>query len=581
MANDVLIVSPDPAEIKILKSLFSTRDLKITDCSNDQEALKLIKDNPFSLVMISPLGEGVHGLSLKKNIQHLRPETEVILLTNFKTIRTSDDVLHYGASDYILHLEDLRRLLIHSTMKKGLETPEDPEEMRIKDFFFNLTDLLVGILEIDDKYFSGNTHTVMKLSRQIAERMGLNRKMIDSITLGSLLRDLGKIGVKQQILNETRELTEDELMSIKDHCQTSLKLLKRLNLPWRVDQVIQHHHESYDGSGYPSGLKGREIPLGARILSVVDSYVAMTTDRPYRKAMNGDSAVEEIQQKAGTIYDPEVVEIFLSVIQEDWKRNADSKERLLVVDDEKYIQTLIKLHMVNEGFEVMTAENGAEAIMLIKQKRPSLIVSDVEMPLMDGYTLCRALSQDPAFSDIPFIFLSSHKDPDDRIQGLRLGAMDYITKPFDLEELSLKINTLLKREKKIRRDPDKESGIKGRLEDMPLQDIAQILNLGLKTAKVEIHPDTEENHGEVFFSRGEVTAAYTDGLDGEKAFNRMLRWNAGNFKIRHGIQSKVMNIAKTTMGLLMDGVKLIDEENRDRDMQTTEERLPSGGSSAR
>jgi len=490
-------------------------------------------------------------------------------------------VLHYGASDYILHLEDLRRLLIHSTMKKGLETPEDPEEMRIKDFFFNLTDLLVGILEIDDKYFSGNTHTVMKLSRQIAERMGLNRKMIDSITLGSLLRDLGKIGVKQQILNETRELTEDELMSIKDHCQTSLKLLKRLNLPWRVDQVIQHHHESYDGSGYPSGLKGREIPLGARILSVVDSYVAMTTDRPYRKAMNGDSAVEEIQQKAGTIYDPEVVEIFLSVIQEDWKRNADSKERLLVVDDEKYIQTLIKLHMVNEGFEVMTAENGAEAIMLIKQKRPSLIVSDVEMPLMDGYTLCRALSQDPAFSDIPFIFLSSHKDPDDRIQGLRLGAMDYITKPFDLEELSLKINTLLKREKKIRRDPDKESGIKGRLEDMPLQDIAQILNLGLKTAKVEIHPDTEENHGEVFFSRGEVTAAYTDGLDGEKAFNRMLHWNAGNFKIRHGIQSKVMNIAKTTMGLLMDWVKLIDEENRDRDMQTTEERLPSGGSSAR
>jgi response regulator RpfG family c-di-GMP phosphodiesterase len=569
MSREILIVSSDSDEKKRLKILFNVTDLDICECSNHKEALDLVKKQQFSLVIISPLKDRDHGLNLKKKIQLQKPETEVILLNNFKNIRSSEDILRHGATDYIIDLEDLRRVLIHLNHPAKPMEFEETGPQGLKEFFFNLTDLLLSILEIDDKYFSGNNHTVMKLARKIAKKMELDREVVDAVTLGSLLRDLGKIGLDQDLLNEKRELTEDEFSVIKEHSQTSLKLLKRLNLPWRVDQVILHHHEAYDGSGYPYGLKGREITIGARILAVVDSYVAMTTDRPYRKAMDRDSAVVDIHQKTGTRYDPEVVEIFLQIIQEDWKRNAEKKERLLVVEDEQFMQALIKLHMVNEGFEVVTAENGAAAIKCMKQQKPDLIISDVMMPLMDGLTLCRVIAKDPALKDIPFLLISGNKSLENRVEGLKLGAIDYITKPFDLEELSLKINTILKRDKRIRKEPDATRGIEGRLEEMPLPEIVQILNLGLKTAQVEIHYEPGGVHGTVYFSRGEINFVSTEKCEGEDAFCEMLKWDQGSFKIRHGIQPPSVNISKSTMGLLMDGMKIIDEENRDLAIKTS------------
>jgi response regulator RpfG family c-di-GMP phosphodiesterase len=567
MGKEVLIVCSGSEEKKRLKILFNVTDLEVCECSTDYEALDLVKKRDFSLVIISPFGQRITGLKLKKNIQLLKPNIEVILLNNFKNIRSSEDILHHGATDYIIDLEDLRQFLIRLTQPDKPKKIEEIETQGLKEFFFNLTDLLLSILAVDDKYFSGNNHTVMKLSRKIAKKMDLDREIVDAVTLGSLLRDLGKIGLDQDMLNVNRKLTDDEFLSIKEHSQTSLKLLKRLNLPWRVDQVILHHHEAYDGNGYPYGLKGREISVGARILAVVDSYVAMTTDRPYRKALDMNTALQDIHQKAGTRYDPEVVEIFLQIIPEDWKRNAEKKERLLVVEDEQFMQALIKLHMVNEGFEVITAQNGAEAIKCIKQNKPDLIISDVMMPLMDGLTLCRMISKDPNLKDVPVLLLSANKSTENRVQGLKLGAIDYITKPFDLEELSLKINTILKREKRIRKEPDESRGIKGRLEDMSFPEIVQVLNLGLKTAQVDIQFEPEGMHGELYFSRGEVNFVSTEKHEGEEAFFEMLKWNEGSFKIRHGIQPPSVNVSKSTMGLLMDGMKIIDEENRDRTLE--------------
>ena len=570
MTRDLLIVGRDTEERKRIKHLLDGMDMGIRECADPVNALQEIQQTDFSMVIISTPGDRLQGLQLKKNIQLQKPGTDVILFNNFKNIRTSEDVLRHGGADYIIEMEDLRRFIIQCTREKPSAAPEEPEAGKVKNFFIHLTDLLISILEINDKFFSGNTHNVMKLSRHIAKMMDLDPELVDAITLGSLLRDLGKIGVKQQILNQTRELTDNEFSLIKDHCQTSLKLLKRLDLPWRVDQIILSHHENYDGSGYPSGLKGREIPLGARVLSVVESFVAITTDRPHRKALDMNAAIKEIQQLAGTRYDPEVVEVFLKVIQKDWKWNAHKKERLLIVDDEKYMQTLIKLHMVNEGFEVITADNGAEAMTCIKKKKPDLILSDVMMPLMDGFTFCRMVTKNPKTRDVPFVFLSSCSNPDDRVQGLKLGAIDYISKPFDLEELSLKINTILKREKRNRKVPESESGIKGRLEDMSITDIVQILSLGLKTARVEVYPETEEPQGFLFFSRGEITFAATNKLEGKEAFYQMLHWNEGKFKIRHGMQPNTVNISNNTMGLLMEGMKLLDEENQKKNKSASQ-----------
>jgi response regulator RpfG family c-di-GMP phosphodiesterase len=514
-------------------------------------------------VIISPFGNPTDSAKLKKNIQIIKPEVEVVLLNNFSNIRSSDDIMGHGPLDYIVELEDLRRLLLHANHKTVSKSKEDSEGKGIKEFLFDLTDLLLSILEIDDDYFSGNNHTVMKLSRKVAKRMGLNRELIDATTLGSLLRDLGKIGIDKEILNGPRALTDEEFLLVKEHSQTSLSLLKKLNLPWRVDQVILHHHEAYDGSGYPSGLKGREVSVGARILSVVDSYTAMTADRPYRKAKERSIALEEIQQKAGSRYDPEVVEIFMKVIREEWEKKSEKKETILVVEDEQFMQALIKLHMTSEGFEVLCARNGAEAIVLIKGKKPDLIISDFLMPVMDGFKLCSALSHNLETKDIPFIFLSANKKAETRLHGLKLGAIDYITKPFDLEELSLKVNTILKRNRIGYEEMEEEKGVVGRLETMNLPDIVQFMNLGLKTAQVEVRGEEPARRGVIYFSRGEVTYASAGDLEGEDAFFEMLRWNQGQFNILHGVQPDAINISKSATALLIDGMKYIDENKMD------------------
>jgi response regulator RpfG family c-di-GMP phosphodiesterase len=487
----------------------------------------------------------------------------VILLANLGNSKSIEDASMGGVLDYGVGVEDLRRLLLHAKSSARKPFEESPEQKSIKDHFFNLTDLLVSILEAEDPFFSGNSHTVMHLSRGLAAKMLLGQDMVDAITLAAVLRDIGKIGVKQQILNQSRSLTNDEFLSVQDHCQTSVKLLKRLNLPWRIDEIILHHHEHYDGGGYPSGLKGREIPIGARILAVVDSFVAMTTDRPHRTALSKNAAIQEMLQKAGTYYDPEVVQLFITVVEADCRQSNGNRKRVLLVDDQTYMLTLMKLHMINEGFDVSTAENGDEAIERIGEQRPDLIVTDVLMPIMDGFTLRKVLSEDPALRDIPLIFLSSADNPECRVKGLKLGAADFISKPFDLEELSLKVNALLGEKAAKPKTRDEENWIHGRLQDMAVTEIIQFLNLGLKTAQVNLYHHRDNETGRIFFTRGEISFAATDTHQGEQAFLEMLRWTEGKFKIRHGVQKDTVNISKNTMNLLMDGMRKIDEENRD------------------
>ncbi|MDX1764462.1 MAG: response regulator [bacterium] len=561
MIRDVLIVTGDTAEKETLLKLAGISGARSILCSSAREALQRAKECDFSMILIGHLDEGISGAELKKTLQNSKPDAHVVLLTRL------GDAGDQGNSNYAIGAEDLRLLLLDAKASAKRSAADSPEQRGVKDFFINLTDLLVGILEVEDDFFSGNSHTVMHLSRRLAARMALPQDAVDAITLASLLRDIGKIGVKQQILNQSRYLTNDELLTVQDHCHTSLKLLKRVNLPWQIDRIILHHHERYDGTGYPGYLKGREIPLGSRILAVVDSFVAITTDRPHRAARNRESAMEEITRQAGTAYDPEIVQVFMKVVAEDWKWDPENRKRLLLVDDETYMLTLMKLHLVNEGFDVVTAENGDEAIKRIKEEKPDLIISDVVMPVMDGFTLRKVLSQEPALQDIPVIFLSSSLNPENRVKGLKLGAVDYITKPFDLEELSLKVSSLLQKESPAPKAGEDSDWIHGRLQDMPLIDIVQFLNLGLKTAQVNLYRQSGNATGTLFFTRGEVTAANTEADEGETAFFQMLRWGEGKFKIRHGVQSDSVNISKATMGLMMDGMKMIDEENRDACME--------------
>ncbi|WP_088554321.1 HD-GYP domain-containing protein [Calderihabitans maritimus] len=192
----------------------------------------------------------------------------------------------------------------------------------------DVTMALVEAIEAKDKYLEGHSRKVAHLARWVARFMKLRPEEIDNVYWAALLHDIGKIGVPESILNKTDRLTASEWYQVQQHPIIGAEILSRVPSLQAVVPSVLHHHERYDGKGYPKRLKGTEIPLGARIIAVVDAFEAMTSDRSYRKGMSNEKAIEELKRCAGTQFDPRIVEAFIKCFME---RGEDQVERSLKV----------------------------------------------------------------------------------------------------------------------------------------------------------------------------------------------------------------------------------------------------------
>jgi len=159
----------------------------------------------------------------------------------------------------------------------------------------------------------------------VAEKLNMSQEKLSTVRAASLLHDIGKVGVPDSILNKKEPLTDEEWKPIKSHPKLGVEILRHVIDLANCLPAILHHHEHYDGRGYPSGLKGDQIPLEARILTVADSYDAMTSPRPYREQLPMEEAINELKRCAGTQFDPEIVDIFCELIQPDKTKSMETK----------------------------------------------------------------------------------------------------------------------------------------------------------------------------------------------------------------------------------------------------------------
>jgi len=187
---------------------------------------------------------------------------------------------------------------------------------KLKKTFWQIVHTLSAITEIKDPYTAGHQWRVTKLACAIATEMGFPNDRIEKIYIAGLLHDLGKIAIPAEILNKSRKLTEAEYNLIKTHSQIGYDILKNIEFSEPIAQIVLQHHEMIDGSGYPQGLKGKEILLEAKILAVADVVEAMSFHRPYRPALGLDKALEEISKNKGILYDPKVVDTCLKLFTE-------------------------------------------------------------------------------------------------------------------------------------------------------------------------------------------------------------------------------------------------------------------------
>lgn len=173
---------------------------------------------------------------------------------------------------------------------------------------------LASALELKDPYTRGHSDAVSRYAVAIANRLGMSPREIEGIEVAAILHDIGKIGIREDILNKPGKLDDEEWNEVKKHPESSLKILDNIDFPWDIKLIIYAHHERYDGKGYPAGLKGEEIPLRARIVAAADVYEAMTSDRAYRKALSKETAIKELKRVAGTQLDSEIVNVLIEVL---------------------------------------------------------------------------------------------------------------------------------------------------------------------------------------------------------------------------------------------------------------------------
>jgi len=541
--KNILIFNEDDRERKLLGELLRAEDFNVFETPRVLEAIHILKKEDIGMVLASHRLARVESAELKELVEKIRPGLSIVFVGPY-----ANQTIPFTEEGFKQFLQDALR----TEQSLNLKVEE------FKEFLFSITDRLLQIFEVNDRFFFNNDHLVANLAVKIAMKMGLDKETVDTIRFAALVKDIGKVVIKNKIFEENKRFDSSEFMPIKSHPLNTVQILRDIKFPWNADSIISQHHESYDGSGYPAGLKGRQIAVGARIIHIADSYVAMTTDRPYRQALSVGDATHEILKKAGSQFDPEIVEVFMEVVREE-PAISDCKRSILMLEREPSLSALIRLGINAGEMEVLHASTSFDAVRTLRQKTPDLVIADVEMLDTTNFAnFYNTLQSNPAVRGKPFIFIL----PDNEYPRAFKGRNNkYIIRPVDINELSTAIrNTLNGDMPPVEKKTEASRGLSGALEDFGLADIIQILNLGLKTAKVDLVSAGQV--GTIYIQHGKVIHASMGELSGRDAFMEMIRWDKGTFQIYHGVTTETVNVKMDTMHLLLDSARMADEQAR-------------------
>ena len=337
----ILVVDDEPEITEILKNFFERKSYIVFTANNGEAALEVVKEHRPHLVFLDIRMPKMDGLTVLRNIRAIDTSIKVIMVTAIEDDKTIAEAKSLGAVDYIskpFKLEYLEKDVIEKVNaklfgdlrneleeKSGLikQLAMEVEQVNIlnkkisRNFYQTILSLATA-LEARDRYTHGHSERVDLYSKIIAQELKesygweIDDEFMNALHIESRLHDIGKIAIPDTVLNKPGKLNEDEYNQIKAHPVTSAHILAPIEDIKESIEIIRHHHERVDGKGYPSGYTKDQIPVRSRIIAVADSYDAMTSDRPYRKAMSIEEAISELEKNRGTQFDEEAVDAFIS-----------------------------------------------------------------------------------------------------------------------------------------------------------------------------------------------------------------------------------------------------------------------------
>jgi putative two-component system response regulator len=347
----VLIADDEPEIRNVLSDLLSPSH-DCTTVGSAEEALARLRDYGYDLVISDIMMGGMSGLELIPRVLEMSHDTVVIMISGVQTVESAINALRAGAFDYVMKPFDLQhveaavaRALEHQHLRAekrryetyleevvGRRTAELDEALRSLGGAYRSTlKSLTAALEARDSETHGHSERVVNFSLRLGRELELDEEGLRSLEFGSLLHDIGKIGVPDAILRKPSALDEAEWVRMREHPLHGQKILSGIRFLEGAARVVAQHHERWDGTGYPLGLRGTQIDLNARIFSVADAFDAITSDRVYRRGRSYEDAVAELDAFSGRQFDPKVVEAFRRVPREEWddirRRSLEARER--------------------------------------------------------------------------------------------------------------------------------------------------------------------------------------------------------------------------------------------------------------
>jgi putative two-component system response regulator len=453
----ILVIDDEDVIRVLVMEILEAVGHEVVGAESAERALTLL-DDEFDLVVSDVVMPGLSGLELLEAIRIRQASLPVVLVTGAGTYETLSQALTRGAAGLVTKPfahADLQAAVSHTLERAS----RSREELRERLLAPTLASALANAIEARDSYLHGHCERLASLAVRIAEQIGLSHDEIETIRLGAILHDIGKIGIPDRVLLKPAALDDEERRIVETHPEIGDKLLEPLDLLAAARPVVRHHHERWDGAGYPDRLAGDEIPIGARIVSVADSVEVMSSRQLYRSPLGPDGIVRELRTNAGSQWDAQIVDVVLALIESgelvlsseglhllDVARRMDSIEPvavLLVENDDEDAEALTDaLERALEGAVVVRASTVSDATEFVQGSEWSLVVIDSLLPDGSGLEVLDAIHENDRST--PVVMLTRQGAEDTAIEAFRHGASDYVVKggPY-LEALTSRVRGLV------------------------------------------------------------------------------------------------------------------------------------------
>jgi response regulator RpfG family c-di-GMP phosphodiesterase len=346
MQEHILIVDDEEMIRDLLSTALTQEGYFCHQVANVDNAFALLGEQPVDLVISDIMMPVRSGVELLRDLKKVNPDIAVLMITGLSDMNTAMECVHLGADDYITkpfginrvvltvkNLIERRRLAVEKKnyqVSLEFKVMEQTAQIRktmneLSSAYDNTLTALVKALDAREKEVGSHSERVMNFSSFLGAKLGLAGRDLQELSKGALLHDIGKIGISDNILLKPGKLDDNEWIEMRKHPQIGYAILSEIDFLKAPAEIILCHHERFDGTGYPNKLKGEQIPIGSRIFAVVDTLDAMTSDRPYRKALPFAMAVDEVIKFRGIQFDPAVADLFLSIPREHWEECAGKR----------------------------------------------------------------------------------------------------------------------------------------------------------------------------------------------------------------------------------------------------------------